>query len=220
MYIDGNKNTPVQSQYRMRAFTKAGAAVIFQFLMDPSLVNKPQRLIAQYAGVSLGTMPKVIAGLKKEGYLVQANIKTMQLINYEKLLHKWVDVLHEKLLPFQYLQRYTILKTTVQQFFKTNLITGNTQWGGEPAAALLTNYLIPQKYTLFTNEREELTKKYKLIPHPEGEIEVYRMFWKHSSYTKQHVHPVMIYAQLMASGDSRNIETAEIIFNEHIKPNL
>lgn len=34
------------------------------------------------------------------------------------------------------------------------------------------------------------------------------------------VDPLIIYAELIYSNNNRNIETAQILFNEYIKPNL
>ena len=219
--IEGNSNDSVVSTtYKHRAFTKTGALVVFQFLMDPKLVNAPQRLIAEYAGVSLGTIPKVFEGLRKEGFIVKLNEKEWQLVDYQKLLARWVEVLRDKILPTNYIQQYTPAIKKADDLLTDGGISGETQWGGEPAAAFLTAYLTPEKYTLFTANKAALTTKYKLMPTPTGEIAVYHKFWNHSTYNEECVHPILVYAQLMATGDSRNIETAEIIFNGHIKPNV
>ena len=218
--LEGNKNESLATEYRSRAFSKSGGAVVFQFLMDPALVNAPQRLIAEYAGVSLGTIPRVFEGLQKEGFLVKLDQTKWQLVEYEKLMNKWVEVLNDKILPAHYIQQYQPASASVQQFLANHRVGGETQWGGEPAGALMTGYLIPEKFTLFTSEYKELIQKYKLIPSTQGEIAVYKKFWNHSDCENEHVHPVLVYAQLMATRDSRNIETAEILFNEHIRPKL
>lgn len=218
--LEGNKTNSLAPEYRSRAFSKSGGAVVFQFLMDPSLVNAPQRLIAQYAGVSLGTIPRVFEGLHKDGFLVKLDQTKWQLVDYEKLINKWVEVLNDKILPAHYLQQYQPGSKPLGQFMDEHQIGGETQWGGEPAAALMTRYLRPEKFTLFTANDQELIQKYKLIPSTQGEIAVYKKFWNHSEAEKEHVHPVLVYAQLMGTRDSRNIETAEILFNEHIRPKL
>ena len=51
--------SPSTSSYKYRAFTKTGAMVVYQFLINPEMVNAPQRQIAKKANVSLGTIPKV-----------------------------------------------------------------------------------------------------------------------------------------------------------------
>ncbi|PCJ01111.1 MAG: hypothetical protein COB15_01365 [Flavobacteriales bacterium] len=219
--IDGNSNNSVISEsYKTRAFSKSGGAVVFQFLMDPQLVNAPQRTIAKYAGVSLGTIPKVFEGLKKEGFLIRLNKKEFKLVEYEKLLNKWVGVLNDKILPANFIQNYKPATISAKMLLIDGYVNGNTQWGGEAAAALLTAYLTPEAYTIFTSNKEELLKKYKLVPAQNGEIAVYNKFWNHSDSNRDHVHPVLVYAQLMATGDSRNIETAEMILNADIRPNL
>lgn len=218
--LEGNKNESLAPEYRTRAFSKSGGAVVFQFLMNPALVNSPQRLIAEYAGVSLGTIPRVFEGLQKEGFLIKLYQSKWQLVEYEKLLNKWADVLNNKILPAHYIRQYQPASKSVKQILADHLISGETQWGGEPAAALITGYLIPEKFTLFTSEYMEIIPKYKLIPSTEGQIAVYKKFWNHSDCENEYVHPVLVYAQLMATSDSRNIETALKIYNEHIRPKL
>ena len=62
-------------------------------------------------------------------------------------------------------------------------------------------------------------KNYKLKPRPDGEVEVLEMFWEQKE-TEQTAPPILVYAELLQEGGKRNKETAEIIFNEYIEPNL
>ena len=221
IHIEGKTAPTVPGKYKSRAFTKAGGAVVFQFLRDPQLVNEPQRLIAEYAGVSLGTIPKVFEGLQKEKYLIKLDKNKWELTNKERLLLKWTEVLREKILPSKFLGNYKPVGKSMQQMLAEKEIkAAGFKWGGEPAAALLTNYLIAEKFSLFVSQKENLIKKYKLVPSPFGELELYEKFWNHPEDDLPYVHPILIYAQLMATGESRNIETAGIILNEHIRPNL
>ncbi len=221
IHIEGKSAPSVPGRYKSRAFSKAGGAVVFQFLRDPQLVNEPQRLIAGYAGVSLGTVPKVFEGLQKEKFLIKLDKNKWELSNKEGLLLKWTEVLREKILPSKFLGNFKPAGRSMQQMLTVKEIkeTG-FKWGGEPAAAMLTNYLIAEKFSLFVPTKENIIKKYKLVPSPTGELELYEKFWNHPEDDQPYVHPILIYAQLMATGESRNIETAEIILNEHIRPNL
>ena len=221
IHIEGKSAPTVPGKYKSRAFSKAGGAVVFQFLRDPQLVNEPQRLIAEYAGVSLGTIPKVFEGLQKEKFLIRLDKNKWELSNKEELLLKWTEVLREKILPSKFLGNYKPAGRNMQQMLAEKEIrTTGTKWGGEPAAAMLTNYLIAEKFSLFVSTKVDIIKKYKLVPSPNGELELYEKFWNHPEDDQPYVHPILIYAQLMATGESRNIETAEIILNEHIRPNL
>lgn len=221
IHIEGKSAPTVPGKYKSRAFSKAGGAVVFQFLRDPQLVNEPQRLIAKYADVSLGTIPKVFEGLHKEKYLIKLDKNNWELSNKEELLLKWTEVLREKILPSKFLGNYKPAGRNMQQMLAEKEIRATGyKWGGEPAAALLTNYLIAEKFSLFVSTKVDIIKKYKLVPSPTGELELYEKFWNHPEDDLPYVHPILIYAQLMATGESRNIETAEIILNEHIRPNL
>ncbi len=221
IHIEGKTAPTVPGKYKSRAFTKAGGAVVFQFLRDPQLVNEPQRVIAEYAGVSLGTIPKVFEGLQKEKYLIKLDKNKWELANKERLLLKWTEVLREKILPSKFLGNYKPVGKSMQEMLTEKEIkAAGFKWGGEPAAALLTNYLIAEKFSLFVSTKVDIIKVYKLVPSPTGELELYEKFWNHPEDDLPYVNPILIYAQLMATGESRNIETAEIILNEHIKPNL
>lgn len=221
IHIEGKSAPTVPGKYKSRAFSKAGGAVLFQFLRDPQLVNEPQRLIAEYAGVSLGTIPKVFEGLQKEKFLIKLDKNKWELSNKEGLLMKWTEVLRDKILPSKFLGNYKPAGRNIQEMLAEKEIRATgIKWGGEPAAAMLTNYLIAEKFSLFVSTKVDIIKKHKLVPSPTGELELYEKFWNHPEDDQPYVHPVLIYAQLMATGESRNIETAEIILNEHIRPNL
>ena len=96
-------------------------------------------------------------------------------------------------------------------------------WGGEPAAAVLTGQLQPEKFTIYTNGNwQNIAADLKLIPDENGQIEILQMFWnEEDKYRENYITPaLLIYADLMGSGDDRNIETAKLILEnelQHIK---
>lgn len=95
------------------------------------------------------------------------------------------------------------------------------KWGGENAGALLTNYLRPEKYTMYTNTiKTTLMKDIQLIPDIKGEIEVYEQFWSKDLIVESEneitVPPFLAYAELITSLDSRNRETAERIKEKYL----
>jgi len=58
----------------------------------------------------------------------------------------------------------------------------------------------------------------RLRKDPAGNIEVLQRFWKPAKKTglEETVHPLLIYADLLATGNQRNIETAKIIYEQYI----
>lgn len=221
LHVEGLETKSEPEKYMFRAFTKTGVRVVFQLLANPELINVPQRELAKRAGVSLGTIPKVLKELLRDKFAVKITEQSYQLTNKEQLLQRWVDAFNTRLLPSLYTKTYTPRGMNAHEFFKAAKMNEETQWGGEAAAAIITNYLRPEKYSLYTNLMGgELMNHYKLVPSEEGEITVYEKFWEDEKFTTPYVHPIIAYAELIGSGDSRNLETAEMIINEHIRPKL
>lgn len=56
--------------------------------------------------------------------------------------------------------------------------------------------------------------------HPEGReenrVEVYRTFWRDTGPYTGFVHPVLAYADLVATADPRNIEAAKMIWETRL----
>ena len=214
--IDTYKTIKNTKNKTNRAFTKTGLKVVFHFLLDKNLMNKTQREIAKTTGVALGNIPLVINGLKETGYLLPLNNKEYVWENRRELLEKWTDQYATILRPNLHKGNYTLKG----DWNKIELNREVTVWGGEPAADILTNYLRPEKLTLYTKENKlDLMKKYRLVPKDDGEIEVLEMFWENAK-TEKTAPPLLVYADLILKGGKRNIETAQKIFNAYIEPNL
>lgn len=229
IYVEQQNGKPITSE-SSKVFTQAGAQLIFQFLNRPEEVNETVRRLAHISSISLGSVSKIINGLFDEGFLVHWNKeKKYQLVRKEELLERWTPILNEKVLPNHKIGTYSFTGNLEEQW-KTQFLRPNVWWSGEPGAALLTDYLYPEKYTLFTTfNKQEILTKLKLVPDAKGKISLYAPFWGNTSTVsiinpneitkaKNHVNPLIIYAQLIHSGDPRNIETAQIIYNEHIAP--
>ncbi len=218
---EGHKTSPISENYRNRAFTKAGMSVVFQLLMDKQAINDTQRSLSHKSGVSLGTIPKVLEQLTKDGYVVNLNEHQKALINLEELLKRWVSTARERLFKPEMETHYQPLGQTPTEVFKATEFDGDALWAGEPGAAQLTSYLRPETFVLYTSLSDrELLKKYKFQKKFEGKLVVRQPFWNYAPATGKHVHPILIYAELVSSGDGRNLEVAEMIYNEHISKNL
>ena len=92
--------------------------------------------------------------------------------------------------------------------------------GGDVAAAKLTNYLKPQLVTIYV-ERDRaglILLPNRLKKDPEGEVELLARFWQPGTIPPRGdmVHPLLVYADLMVTGNQRNIETARMIYDQHL----
>lgn len=226
IFIEKGNAKPVYNVYS-EVFTRAGGQVLLHLLLKPDLINANYEHLAEVSCVSLGTVSKTINGLINEGFVVKWDTeKKYQLIRREELLDKWVTLLNEKILPTHKIGNYRF--STPEHFkIKDSSSTLESCWGNEYGAKIITNYLNPEKYSFFTNRgKADLIGPFKMIPDVNGDICVYKSFWKPRSielfhhYSETAANPLLIYAELIYTGNDRNIETAKIIFDEYIKPNL
>ncbi|MFH1319620.1 MAG: type IV toxin-antitoxin system AbiEi family antitoxin [Bacteroidota bacterium] len=217
LWVDLNKKqTNTQKNIKTRAFTKTGLKVIFDFLLDEALLNTTYRKIADRNEVALGTIKYIFEGLYQLGYLIKIDKKTLKLTNKKELLERWITEYETKLKPALFIGNYRFLKDVdFANWKRIHFKNKTTQWGGEPAADILTNYLRPEILTIYTAEqRIEIIKNYRLIPDFNGNVKVYKNFWKYDEVNNNIVPTVLIYADLINTGNARNLETAKMIYNE------
>jgi len=221
IYIKGNKAEDVVGKKEVtRAFQPTGLKLIFALLCNPDLINRPYRDIQRLADIALGTIGWVIRVLKEEGFLIDLGKKGKKIIERERLLKKWVENYNERLRPKLILGRY---EAKNDDWWKNVLIANyGAYWGGEVAGAIITDYLKPEVITVYI--RDKRTHLVKLLVENNirdkynGNIEVLNAFWLQDfNFTNPEiVHPIIAYADLLAIGNARNIEVANIIYEKEI----
>ena len=227
VFIKGNKQPGPQVWGKelvpTRAFQATGLKVLFGFLNDPDLLNKNYRDIAEITDVALGTVGRVLTDLREHGYLIEKGKKERRLVRKRELVDQWVAAYPEKLRPKLKLGRYRAENPYWWQ--KTDIKKYNALWGGEIAAAELTKYLKPQMATMYTLKMEpRLLLENHLKKDPHGNVELLKQFWwpkmteKKLNWNHEYdlVPPLLVYADLIATAEGRNIETANLIYDEHL----
>jgi len=198
-----------------RALSKTGLRVFFQLLVDNNNLFKTQRELAEQAGVALGNIPLVLKGLKTLGLLLKKNDLGYQWANKNDAVDRWITGYRDTLKPALYQGRYRLPKD--KPWTQIYLPTPKTCWGGEPGGDLLTNYLRPEKFTLFTDlKKTEIIKATRLMPDPMGEIVVYETFWEKANEKENCAPPLLVYADLIINGDKRSLETAKLINERYL----
>lgn len=219
IWLDGNKPPEPEKPATNRAFTKTGLRMLFYLLLFPERINAPYRHFHMATHIALGNIKNIMDGLRDAGFIININEREIALQNKRQLLQRWITAYQETLKPTLNIGNFRFANHDYWQGWKSLPInTTKTQWGGEAGADLLTDYLNPQVLTLYTAEKKtELIPKLKLIPDANGDIRIYEQFWYDEEPTGlPYVPPLLVYADLMATGDPRCMETAEIIFKEHL----
>jgi hypothetical protein len=218
-----------------KATTATGLRVAFVLLCDEDLLNAPYRRIAKAANVALGTIGWVFFDWQQRG-MATGGQKTTQprvLLERRKLLDDWVANYPARLRPKLNAQRFTAPN---RDWWKTtNIREFDAIWGGEIAADRYTNDLRPATVTIYMNEATRtknagnLIKRNRLRPDPDGEIEILDQFWTLDKWNGERpdletvVPPLLVYADLIATNDPRNIQVARAIyepwlFHDNIAP--
>lgn len=197
-----------------RQMYTAELQTIFTLLCNPDLERNPMREIAELAGITHGTVHLVLRDLQNQGY-IQIQNGVGKLINKENLLEKWVTLYPKNLKPKFLIGRYEMLDEILKD---ADFMKYDAQWGGEEAAARMTNYLRPFTYMIYLGGRKgEFILRNRLRKNPQGNLILMEKFWKFKDFNNLNVtHPILVYADLLATGDPRNIEVAKIIYEKEI----
>ena len=221
VYVTGRK--PPNDQlvpHAGKAQTMTGLKVMFALHCDPLLADAPQRAIAARAGVALGALPAVLADLQQTGDLLVLG-KRRRLNATRRVLDEWALV-YARRLRAKTLQAIYAVKDfhTWPQW----QLDEPALWGGEPAANLLVQYLRPGVLTIYadklppTLQARHAMIKVRTAAENGTTLEWRKPFWG-ALPTAAHpnaVPPVLVYADLLATGDARCIETAQMIYDEHL----
>jgi len=216
VFVKGNK-PPVDLAQPQPTFRPTALKVIFAFLCNPGLENENYRRIALAAGVALGAVGSVMGNLKQTGHLLEVRRKERRLIQKEALLARWLLEYPERLRPKLFLGFFRGRPGWWQQ---ATLNPPHAQWGGEVAAAKLTGGLKPQLVTIYTDREHlaPLVAEYRIRKEAGAETEILQRFWNPVEpwEPKETVHPLLVYADLMATGNQRNAEIAKVIYERHL----
>ncbi len=221
IWVAGRKPLVRRQRFRPgRAFQPTGLKLVFALLCRPELINTGFREIAQFAGVAHGTVGWVLGDLREMGYLVETGNKrtrVRRLRQTRKLLTLWAEAYARTLYPQLLMDRYQT--TDADWWKKLDAAKYNVLLGGEPAAAVATRYLGPGVVTLYVDKTPaRLMVDYRLRKAEGGNIELRQRFWPFDHAWKHPTlaPPVLIYADLLATGDARCIETAQLIYDRYL----
>jgi hypothetical protein len=211
----------VESTVTGRAFQPAGLKVLFTLLVDPARVNETYRDLADRVNVSPATVKYVLDDLEQRGHAVKIGRgrgMSRRLTDVAALAGRWANSYGDLLRPKLLRGRYRFLDADKHRGWKElTLNEAETCWGGEPAADLFTGYLRAEKLTLYTTASTgDLARALRIVPAADGPVDVLDKFWVDDVeiVASQPVVPrLLAYADLLASGQTRNLEAAQPLFD-------
>jgi hypothetical protein len=221
IWVVGRKPEPrAAPEVAGRADTPVGLKIQFALLCEPALANATLREIAACAGVALGSVPAALQDLQEQGHLAVLG-KQRSLQTSRRLLDAWAQAYARRLRPKTLKGLYTT--PLFDDWEQWGLAPSDGLWGGESAAQLLTKYLRPGILTIYTHRLPPpFMAKQRMSKAPDGAaeriVEWREPFWGEmpAGVRPDVVPPVLVYADLMATGESRCIETANLIYEQYL----
>lgn len=209
-------------RHASRATTPKGLAVMFALATQPGLVAQPYRGIAAVSGVALGTVNLAMDDLIARGLVGQRRNGERLIPDWPRFVQEWASLYPSRLRAKLPSRRFAGLTPDWWRSF--DFAAFDAQLGGEPAADLLTHDLKPAAITVYTHGAvsNRLLLQARLRPDEQGDVEILEAFWPRSpalDWREQDVPlvpPLLIYADLVSSGDSRNLTAAERIHDRYL----
>lgn len=225
--VDGLKPVKEDKPTSNKAFELAGMKLILALLSGLAPITASYRDLAQAAGISLGTVGPALDGLDGAGFIMHRDKPAIRkLINKKKLLERWVETFTEKIKPKLFVGNYELDNHYLWK--EINLADYGGYWGGEVGAEILTNYIKPQVFTIYINAEKRsklfaaarIRKADPMGNNQRTTVEVYEKFGPDypafSSYPHDVVNPIIVYADLIGTHDSRNLDVAQAVYDSRL----
>lgn len=231
VYIHVKGNNPERAVLNAKtgkAFQATGMKLIFAILGDEDLVNAPYREIAGQAGVALGTVGGILDDLATQGFLLKGTKANHRKLNDRGILvDKWAEAY-----PYRLKKKHRLGLFTTDNPDWWKIIDPETfeaLWGGEIAAAKFANYLNPKHGVVYIRKTNlenflQVARLRKVDPYRRQDryIDFVEPFWeeaKNKSNAEQTgVAPhIITYADLIETGDVRNLDTANKLREKHLR---
>lgn len=220
VFVKGQKATMarVAATPKRRGGSASALRIIFALLVAPSLARAPYREIAAAAGVALGSVGAIFDDLAQRG-LVTNRDRThgRRILEPQRLLDEWGATYPIRLRPKLHARRFQVPNPDWWQ--TVDPVELDAWWSGDVAADRLTGQLKPAAQTLYIAPDQarrsinELVARHRLRPDPNGAVEILDAFWvlpRNSDYPDI-APPLLVYTDLVASLDPRNLAIAKPI---------
>lgn len=216
--VEGRKHFKQKNINQARAFQEAGLKLLLLLLTDKGALEYSYRTLADKSNIALGSVSQIMKELEESNYILKTNEKRV-LKNKDELIERWVVAYNEVLKPRLLRKTYKAINLDYLRKIVSNNDTKHLLFGGEPAAEKMTSYLKPLEYIIYSNDDLSIIgKELMLVPDTNGDIKIYNTCWTVSLNNENlNIAPALVvYADLIGSGNSRNIETAKMILENEL----
>lgn len=218
--IEGQK--PIYVPAPGRGIGVPGYRVLFTILAKPELLAAPVRTLADAAAVSKTTAAETIARLEREG-LVGSGRRQRRILDPKTLLDRWMvgyETLRTRLLMGRFRTQDPTPAALEERLEKELGNDIKWAWGGGAAAMRMTKHYRGEETVLHVlSSTADLPRRLRALPAADGPFMIQRTPAKTAfeGAVPQTVHPLLVFAELMAGGNPRAREAALEIRERYLK---
>lgn len=212
---------PPKKPARGRALRAPGYQVMFALLAQPSLLEAPQRDLARAAGTSRQPVADLLARLTEERLLVRRRGQHAWVDGPNAaLLERWLAGYRATLRPRLEVGRFRLPVREpheLEAWLEARL--DQVRYGGTAGAYRLSpHYRGPLTVAHLGPPSEALRRKLKALRAADGELAWLRGIGEVSAMSPRPdtVHPLLVYAELVADPDPRAADAAVRIRDEYL----
>jgi hypothetical protein len=214
VFVSGQKATTATRAATTRGLTPAALHLMFAILGNPVILDSNVRRMADIAGISHGAAGTALLMLEEIGLVGKSASGQRMLLQPGRWLDTWTEGYLGRVRPKLETLRMsspTPLSSLLEQILPA---LREIMLGGEPAAAYCNLGLKPGAVTLYIDRQQshvmrDLVRDLKLRKDPDGNVELVDIFWNTRELPSFPTVPdALIYADLIGSGDARNLEIA------------
>ena len=204
------EDTPQPTNISRNSLMSEGVCkLLFTLAAAPHSIKSTYRELADMANISLGMVSKALK-LLAEAKVV--SIKPKRILDKERLIQLWLD-------SYRMTLRKSLggIRVTYPTSWQNISLEQDDKWGGEVAAEQLTAYLNAHDWQLFTHiPLQKKLAQLKCRPDAEGNLWLVPAFWGKSLKWSDRTQALLAIAELEASLDSRNHETARMLHEQYL----
>jgi hypothetical protein len=212
------RNPPPASDKAMRA---AGYRVLFTLLADPKRINDSLRTIAAAANTSVNPVSDLLDRLTADGAVTKTRQGERVWTDRPRtpLLDQWVAGYQTTIATKLGHGRFRLREAgprAVEQRVAERI--GGVRFGGTAGAYRLVGHYRGPDTLIHVAPSETHRRKLGALRADDGELVWLAPLCDAASAGVTHdtVHPLLIYAELLADPDPRSREVAELVRNEHL----
>jgi hypothetical protein len=226
LYVHDEGHSPPRRAALDRGIRAPGYEVLFAYLAEERLLDVTLRHVAQVAGVSRQAVVATRQRLLEEGSVVSTKAGTRWVSRRRTdALARWLHGYETSVRPALMLATYRTpdrspLEVEARVAPLLDRETPRWRWGGTAAGfRLAPHYRGPTTTVHVDAVPPGFRERIRAVPDPGGNLILLGAFgevnWKEDTDT---VHPLLVYSEMMVSGDDRAREAAAMIMDQRIRP--